>query len=62
MEDFLNLRDSEIDQRLYQYCRLYLCSVEPAYLIHGSVAKILPMSERMLTIFSETFDERFQVA
>ncbi len=28
----------------------------------GSVAKILPMSERELTIFSETFDERFQVA
>ncbi|WP_273773270.1 hypothetical protein [Brucella intermedia] len=28
----------------------------------GSVAKILPMSERVLTIFSETFDERFQMA
>ncbi|MFK4822124.1 hypothetical protein ACI0FS_18310, partial [Ochrobactrum quorumnocens] len=30
--------------------------------VSGSVAKILPMSERVLTIFSETFDERFQVA
>ncbi|WP_210251275.1 hypothetical protein [Brucella anthropi] len=28
----------------------------------GSVVKILPISERVLTIFSETFDQRFQVA
>lgn len=32
------------------------------YALNGSVAKILSMSERVLTIFSETFDERLQVA